>query len=154
MSVGADILAALQTRLSGISTGAGYATDVKSVIINNSQMGMATGETDLPLIEIKDDVEVYEHEASSSYWANTFMLLFLVGPAGWPDSSFQNLMADVRKALFGAGPSATGNTGLPLTPRCNSIELVDAASDLNLVNSNRMYLMRIRVRSHRITYRD
>lgn len=154
MSIGADILAALAARIATVTTAGGYAKTVKRVLVNNSQPTLTLSEADLPLVEVKDDAEVYEHEASSTYWANTLVCLFLVGPSSWSDGDFQDLMADIRRAIFGGGAAASGNTGLPLHARASLVELVDAASDLNMLSSNRTYLMRLRIRSLRTTYRD
>lgn len=154
MSVGADILAALVTRLQTVTETAGYSTTIKTVLLNNSQPTLIAGEADLPLVEVKDDTEVYEHEAASSYWANTIVLLYLVAPGSWSDARMQDWMSDIRRAIFGRGPTASGDTGLPLHPRVSTVRLLDACSDLNLVSSNRAYIMRLHLRSLRITYRD
>ncbi len=152
MSVGADLLLAIKARIESIRTTAGYNHTVKTVLLNNSQPTMRTSEADLPLVEIKDDAERYEHAASANYFANTVVCFFLVGPREWTDGQFQDLMSDVRRCIYGNGAAASGNTGLPISG-VQSVELVDAASDLNMVGSNRTYMMRMLFRSSRITYR-
>ncbi|WP_460986766.1 hypothetical protein, partial [Staphylococcus aureus] len=77
----------------------------------------------------------------SSYWANTLVILYLVAEKTWTDVQLEDLLADVRKCLFGGSSSASGNTGVTLGGKVSSIHLVDAVSDLNMIESNRVYLM-------------
>lgn len=154
MSIGAEILSALKTRLEGIRTSNSYGLTVKSVKVNTSSPTLNISAMECPLIEIVDEGEEYEHNASSSYWANINILLYLVAEKSWTDSQMQDFMSNIRKALFGGSASATGNTGVTLGGKVSGIWLVGAAADLNMIDTNRVYIMRIRLRSHRTTYSD
>jgi hypothetical protein len=153
-SIGAQILSALKTRLETIQTSAGYDVSIKQVRVNESFPTLSAPAMDLPAIEIHDDFEEYQHQASSSYIALTNVLLYLVAEKSSSDASMQDFMSSVRKALFGASANASGNTGVTLGGTVIDLELVGAASDMNMIESNRVYIMRIRLRSHRRTYSD
>lgn len=154
MSIGGDILTALKARLETIAATAGYTNTLRLVRLNTSEATLNAPSLDLPLIEIIQESEQYEHNASSSYWANTLVILYLVTEKSWTDVQLEDLLSDVRKCLFGGSSSASGNTGVTLGGKVSSIHLVDTVSDLNMIESNRVYLMRIRLRSHRTTYSD
>lgn len=154
MSIGGEILTALQSRLQTITTGAGYGNTIKGVRLNTSEPTLNASVIDLPLIEIITEGETYEHNASSSYWATTTVILYLVAEKAYTDVQMENLMTDIRKALFGGSANASGNTGVTLGGKVSSMHLVDAVSDLNMIESNRVYMIRIRLRSHRTTYSD
>lgn len=154
MTRAGDILTALKTRLETITATNGYGTTVRSVSLDNSQPTLQVAEVDLPLIEIMNEEERYEHGASSSYWANTTVVLYLVAPKPWTDVQMEQFLTDIRKALYGGSANATGNTGVTLGGTVQGIELLGAVSDLNMIDSNRVYMLRIRLRSHRTTYSD
>lgn len=154
MTIGGDILLALKARLQTIRTANGYGTDVKEVRLDFATPTLNTAETDLPLIEIHDEAEEYEHGASSGYWANTMTVLYMVAPKAWTDVMMQQFLTDVRKALYGGSSNATGNTGITLGGKVSKIELLAAIGDLNMIESNRIYMLRIMLRSHRTTFSD
>lgn len=154
MSIGADILTALKARLDTIKVANGYDLTIKSVSVNSSAPTLSVAALSLPLVEIVDEGDDYEHQASSSYWANTNILLYLVAQKSWTDAQMQDFMSNIRRAIYGGSASASGNTGVTLGSKVSGIWLVGAASDLNMVESNRVYIMRIRLRSHRTTYSD
>lgn len=154
-SIGAQILTALQARLQTIKTTAGYANTLKSVRLNTSEPTLSTSEMDLPLLEIIEDGETYDHDMGTSYWAEQVIILYLVAPKAWTDSQMQDLLTDVRKCLFGGTADASGNTGMTLGGLLSGgMRLIDATADLNMISSNRVYMMRVRLRSQRTTFRS
>lgn len=152
--IAADILEALKARLETIKTAAGYVTNVRKVSLDSSEPTLSKAAMDLPIIEIWDEIEEYEHGASSSYWANQTVILYLVAEKSWTDRKMQQFQTDVRKCLFGGSANANGNTGVTLGGKVSKIELVDSRSDLNMIDSCRVYMMRIKLRSHRTTFSD
>ncbi len=154
MSIGGTILTALQARLETITTAAGYTNNVKSVHLNYSEPTLNTSAVDLPLIEIINDSETYEHNAGSSYWADTVVSLYIVAEKSFTDIQMEDLLSDIRKALYGGTSDATGNSGMRLGGAVDSLHLLDTHTDLNMIETNRAWLMRIKLRTHRTTYRD
>ena len=153
-SIGAQILLALQAQLKTIKVAAGYLNDLKDVVMDQRPPSLNTSVVDLPQIQIMQESEKYQHNLGSSYWSFTDILLYLVAEKAWTDAMMEDLKKDVRTCLFGGSASASGNTGITLGGLLQKIELVDSVADLNMIESNRIYLLRIRLHSHRTTYRD
>lgn len=151
-SRGRLILEALAAQLATISTSIGYSTTVRRIISSFGEMTLNTPEVDLPLIEIVNEEENYEHEASASYWANMTVILFLVAPKIWTDGQMEDFKSDIIKCLFGGSANASGNTGITLGGVVQSIHLINSRGDLNLIESNRTYVLRIRMTSQRRSY--
>lgn len=149
-----DILTALQTRLRTIKTAAGYLNDVKQVVMDSSMINLQVAERDLPLIEIINGPETYQHQVGSSYWATTEVILQITAPKAYTDGKMERILRDVRRCLFGGTSNGSGNTGMTLGGLVQNLELVDCQPDLNLIQSNRIYMLRIRLKSHRTTYKD
>jgi len=154
MSKNAEIFTALRARLETIQTSAGYTNDVKAVVTGRSRMTLNMPEAELPFVEVLKDSETFDHGASASYWSELLLVIFMVAPREWEDTQMEDLLEDVRKCLFGGSASANGNTGITLGGLIAGMHLVDSHSDLGLIESNRIFSMRIRLRSHRVTYRD
>ncbi len=153
-SLGGQIFTAIRTRLETIQTSNGYLNDVKKVVTGRARMTLDMPEPDLPYIEVLKDSDNYDHNAGSSYWEDRVLVIFMVAPREWEDVQMEDLMQDVRQCLFGGSANATGNTGMTLSGLVQSMHLIDSHSDLGLIESNRIFSMRIRLRSHRTTYRD
>lgn len=151
---GGDILEALEQRLKLIKQSAGYDNTIKHVRLNDSEPTLNTAEQDLPLIEIFDEGDDYEHGSGSSLWAFVTITLYIVAPKAYTDKQMQSILADVRRNLFGGTSDATGNLGITLGGKIAGMELINSKSDMNMIASNRVYLLRFRMRDHRTTYRD
>lgn len=152
-SIGRLAIEALATRLRTLTLANGYDHDMKRVITDSSEMGINLPETDLPTVEIVNDITPYEHMASSSYWAEQHVILFIVAPKSWTDGQMEDLLADIKKCLYGGSASASGNTGITLDGAVQSIHLVQSAGDLNLIEANRTYVLKIILKTLRITYK-
>lgn len=150
----ATAIESLKTRLLTIKESASYSATVKEVEIDGSEMMMNVGEARLPRIEIFDDQEDYNHEVGVSYWSRLNLILFIGAPKSWTNTQMHNLCQDIRKAMFGGTSDATGNTGIPLDQKTRGIELVSLNGDLNMIETNRIYVMRICLVGHRVTYSD
>ena len=154
-SIGAEILTALKARLETITTAAGYGSTVKKVYLDRIGPASAESAIDLPCIQIMQDHEDYQHNgASSTYQADQFIVLFLVAEKQWSDAQMEDFMRDVRKCLYGGAADASGNTGITLGGKVSGIWLVGAVADLNMIDSNRVYQLTVKLRSTRTTYRD
>jgi hypothetical protein len=152
-SRGRLIIEALKDQLATISTTIGYSVTVRRIIYSIAEMTLNTPETDLPLIEIVSEEDSYNHEgASASYWSELTVILFLVAPKEWTDGMMEDFKSDIIKCLFGGSANATGNSGITLGGVVQSINLLNCRGDLNLVEANRTYVMRLRLTSLRKTY--
>lgn len=152
-STGGNVLSALKARLLTIQETAGYSVSIKSVILDASVPTLNLPAMDLPAIEIMNLAESYDHSASAHYVASMDVILSMIAEKAWTDSQMEDFKRDVIRALYGGASDASGNTGVTLGGTVAGIELVDAQGDLNMIESNRVYLLRVRLRSHRTTYR-
>lgn len=149
-----DALEALRTRLLTIKETAGYGISVKTVRVNEAQPTLNVAEKELPLIEIVDEAETYDHSGSSTYIAKMGVVLYAVAPKGWTDFQMQRFLADMRRAIYGGTADASGNTGITLGGKVEKILLLNSAGDLNMLDSCRVYMLRIQLHQQRTTYRD
>lgn len=143
---------ALATQLATITVSAGYRQTVRTILTDFSKLNLNVAESDLPLIEIVDDMTTYQHMASASFWAEMNVILFVVAPKAWTDGQMEDLISDIMKCLFGGSSNASGNTGITLGGVVQSIHLVDSRGDLNLIESNRTYIFKIMMKQLRKTY--
>ena len=138
MSTKAEILAALAFRLEGIKIVNGYGTDVKKVYVDDIPMGTQLNEYELPAILLldKDDSLSTEQSKLVGQWRVTLQLWNVATS----DSVMLAFVRDVYKAIF-AGSAVAQQTGAfrSLNPKIVEVKPVSIASDLHMIEANRIY---------------
>lgn len=153
-SKGSLILTALKTRLESITLAHGYRVDIKEVKLNTIDINMNYPSSDLPKIAILNDKARNEQAVSAQYVNNMNVWLQLVAEPEWTDLQMEDFKSDIRQALFGDSPSASGNTGITLGGKITRIDMGEEINDLHMLKVNRVSAMQFTLVSHRISYRD
>lgn len=153
MSKGALILAALKSRLETITVANGYGRTVKKVRGSKSAMDFDIPVSDCPLIEIVQDSANVEHGASSGIIVEYTMFILLIDKKDATDEQMEDFQQDVRFAIYGDSPTASGNSGITLGGNVIDCMWRSTKYDLNLVDANRRCLMEWTIRSKQVTFK-
>lgn len=153
MSKGADILVALRARLETITIANGYGRTVKKVRGSKSAMDFDVPPSDCPLIEIVQEAAEVDHAGSASIMVDYTFFLLLVDKKDASDEQMEDFQQDVRFAIYGDSPSASGNSGITLGGVVVSCKWRSTKYDLNLVEANRRCVMEWTIRSSQSTYK-
>lgn len=137
MSTRGDILAALAARLAKITTANGYATNVKKVYYDEIPMGLELAEHELPAIFCldRDDVPQLEHGVFKGNWQVKLQLWHNPNP----DSTMLDFVRDVFKVIYSDHPASQVRNMFKVHPRVVEITPSAIASDLNMIEANRVY---------------
>jgi hypothetical protein len=154
MTPGQRILAALQARLQKITVANGYPITVKEVLINNGEIEFGVSHDRLPLIDVIQADEVYEHEMSGAVVVTASIILRLVLPQGNTDSAMEEFKSAVVRCLYCDSYNALGNAGVHLADGNGGTitwpRLVSCQADVALVNGNRVYALMFEINSNRV----
>jgi hypothetical protein len=157
VSEGARIIYALKARLESIKTANGYPMSVREVSVNVGEITFDLPSNRLPLIEVIQAPERYEHEACGAVEIVTSVILRLVDERPKTDPDMEFFKSSVIRAIYGNSYNATGNTGIGLEDgQGRSIifpRLVSCETDLNMVPGNRIYALLFELRSRRQTWK-
>jgi len=153
MSVGSDILTALKTRLESITVAHGYGRTVKTVRLSRSGMDLDIPVQDCPLIEIYQEGAMPEHGAGAHILVTYTILLLLIDKKDQTDNEMENFQAEVRAAIYGDSPTASGNTGITLGGKAVKCQWMGTDYDLNLIDANRRCVMTWQIVSSQSTYK-
>lgn len=153
MSKGSEILAALKTRLESITVANGYGRTVKKVRLSKSGMDLDIPTQDCPLIEIYQENANVESGASAHILVTYTILLLLIDKKDQTDEQMEDFQAEVRAAIYGNSPTASGNSGITLGGKAVKCQWMATDYDLNLIEANRRCVMTWTIVSSQSTYR-
>lgn len=153
MSNGSDILTALKSRLQSITTTNGYGRTIKSVRLSRSGMDLDIPPQDCPLIEIYQESADVESGASAHIIVTYTILLLLIDKKDQTDEAMEDFQADIKAAIYGDSPSASGNTGITLGGKAVKCQWIATDYDLNLIQANRRMVMTWQITSSQSTYK-
>jgi hypothetical protein len=153
MSQGADILTALKSRLQSITVANSYGRTIKNVRLSRSGMDLDIPPQDCPIIEIYQESADVESGASAHIIVTYTILLLLIDRKDQTDEGMEDFQADVKAAIYGAGPAASGNTGITLGGKAVKCQWVGSDYDLNLIQANRRTVMTWQITSSQSTYK-
>lgn len=153
MSKGSEILSALKSRLESITTTNGYGRTIKKVRLSKSGMDLDIPPQDCPLIEIYQESAKVDSGASAHMLVTYTILLLLIDKKDQTDEEMENFQADVRAAIYGDSPSASGNSGITLGGKAVKCQWMGSDYDLNLIEANRRCLMTWTIVSNQVTYK-
>lgn len=157
MSDGARILYALKARLETIKTAAGYPMSVREVSLNLSEITFDLPSNRLPLVEIIQAPEKYEHGACGLVEVVTSVILRLVDERKKTDPDMEVFKSSIVRAIYANQYVATGNSGIGLEDGQGRTivfpRLVSCETDLNMVPGNRIYALLFEFRSQRQTWK-
>lgn len=153
MSSGSDILTALKSRLESISIAHGYTRNIKKVRLSRSGMDLDIPVQDCPLIEIYQESATVESGASSHIMVTYTILLLLIDKKDQTDEQMEDFQAEVRAAIYGNSPLASGNSGITLNGKAVKCQWIATDYDLNLIQANRRCVMTWKILSSQSTYK-
>jgi len=136
MGIREDILTALGTRLATITNANSYTTDVKNVFFDEIPMGIDLQQHQVPAIFILDRADNFRmiHKVIEGSWEFDLQL--------WhnrvSDNTMNRFSGDVFKAIFANSATALVQDQFRLTDRVFEIVPLNIASDLNMIEANRI----------------
>jgi len=140
---GTRVIDALVARLSKITTANGYPVNVKTVEINRSQITMNIDSLKLPMIEVIDGEEEYQHETSGHVQVRQIMIIRFIMPAGTDDKTMELFKSSIVRCLYADSFNSGHNSGvgLALSGRntINFPRMLQCSKDVNLVDANRIW---------------
>lgn len=145
MSTKHEILAAFATRLAKITPANGYTTAVKKVYYDDIPMGLDLQEYELPAILLldRDDAPTLEHNKLKGEWQLQCQLWHMPNP----DSVMLTFVREVYKAIFADSPTApVVGAFRSLHEKLTEVVPLSIASDLNMIEANRIYQVSFLVR--------
>jgi hypothetical protein len=141
-SLQADIAQALATRLASITEANGYDCDVKNVWADDMPLGLEMQPHDLPAIFVIDEGAQLSQDHGTLDVQRTFRLQLVHSRV--PDSVMAEVVRAVAKAVFANSPTAQVQTEFrSIHPRVYQVRLIDAETDLNLLEANRIASLRL-----------
>jgi hypothetical protein len=144
MSLHADIQAALAARLATITTANGYGTNVQTVYYDEIPMGLELNDYQLPAIFLIDNVTPLSTQFPKvqAKWNVTLQLW----SAKVSDSVMWDFIKDVFKSLYANSPTAE-IVGQFRTIHQKIVEIspLSIASDLQMIEANRVYVISLEV---------
>ena len=144
MTGGQRILAALQARLQRITVANGFPITVKEVLLNKGEIEFGISGDRLPLIDIIQADETYEHETSGFIGITTSIILRIVLPQGATDSDMEEFKSSVVRCIYANSYiKTTGNSGVHLDDGQGGTitypRLINCQNDIAMVQGNRIY---------------
>lgn len=156
-TLGQRILAALQTRLQRITVANGFPLTVKTILLNNGEIEFGISADRLPLIDIIQANENYEHESSGFVNVVTSVILRLVLVRGSTDSDMEEFKSAVIRCIYANSYVAnSGNTGINLADNAGGTiylpRLITCENDIAMVEGNRIYALLFELHSKRTVW--
>ena len=153
MSRGAEILQALKARLESVSVSNGYTRTVKKVRLSKSGMDFDIPPQDCPQVEIYQESATVESGAGAHVLVTYTILLLLIDKKDQTDEGMEDFQSEVRAAIYGGGPTASGNTGITLGGKAVKCQWMATDYDLNMVEANRRCVMTWTIVQSQSTYK-
>ncbi len=153
MSVGSQILTALKARLEKVTVANGYGRTIKKVRLSRSGMDLDIPRQDCPIVEIYQESATVETHSNAHMLVTYTILLLLIDKKDQTDEQMEDFQADVRAAIYGDSPSASGNTGITLDGKAVKCQWIGTDYDLNLIEANRRCVMTWTIVSSQSTYK-
>lgn len=144
MTKKSDIQKSIVNRLKTIKTSAGYAHSVEEVYVDDTPMGLDFDEFELPAIIVVsgDDTP----EMKQKCWHGNWHLEIQIWNTKVTDEVMLEIVRDVYKAIFADSPTAQRNGAFrSLHPSIYKIRPLPIMSDLNMIESNRCYIVNLAV---------
>jgi hypothetical protein len=137
-SVKGKILEAIAIRLGAITLANGYRTDVKKVYWDQIPMGIELSNYELPAIFLLDraDILTTRFPIIEGTW-EIDLQLWHNGDQG--DIIMSNFVADVFKAIYANSPVAQIKDAFRMQPSIVEFKPGSIATDLNMIEANRIY---------------
>jgi hypothetical protein len=144
MSVpGSLVIDALIDRLSSIKIANGYPLNVKQVEINRSQITMNIEKAKLPMIEVIDGEEEYQHEMSGHVQIRQIILVRFILPENSSDKEMEVFKSCIVRCMYANAFNSAHNSGVGLVlsgkKTINFPRLLQCSKDVNLVDANRIW---------------
>jgi hypothetical protein len=154
---GQRILAALQTRLERITVANNFPLTVKTVLVNKGEIEFGISADRLPLIDIIQADEQYEHESSGFLNVNTSVILRMVLAQGASDSDMEEFKSAIIRCVYANSyVSNSGNTGIHLADGGGGTiympRLISCQNDIAMVEGNRIYALLFELHSKRTVW--
>ena len=134
----------LAERLRKITTANGYGTNVKKVFIDDIPMGLDFDEFEMPAILVisGDDKAEMKHQCMYGSWHHELQL--------WhnrvSDAVMNEFVRDVYKAIYADSPTLQRNTAFKsIHPSIYDVKPLPILSDLNMIETNRCYIVNLSI---------
>lgn len=145
MSAGEDMLDAIRDRLLSIKIANNYPINVKEVIVSHNELTMQTASERLPLIEIVQGDEFYEH-TSGSVERYSEIGFRLVEAKGKTDRDMETFKSAVIRCLFCNSYTNNGVANLHLSTGMVAPRLLRCTPDYGAISANRIYVIVVEVK--------
>ena len=138
MSIRGDIFEAIAQRLETITAANGYSTDVKKVYYDQIPMGLELNEYQLPVIFFLDraDILTTRFPVVEGTW-ELDLQLWHSGDEG--DLTMGQFVADIFSAVYANSPTAQVKDQFRMHPAIVEIKPSSIATDLNMIEANRVF---------------
>lgn len=138
----AQIMDALAAKLATVTAGNGYDTDVQKVFHNEIPMGLQLDNHELPAVFVIGGDDTVDHKLQwvDGNWEIEVQLLH----KDVTDSVMHNFVRDIAKAVFAGSATGTSSSAWrSLHPSITYIHILDVEEDLNMIEANRFFIVKL-----------